>query len=162
MIDRKLAIFSRRTLILGAVAAALIGNQSPKRPPRVLFVCEHGTVKSPIARELMRRRAAERGLAVWVRSRGVAPEEGGTPELAAALAADRIDPKREPLQKLRKSDFGWADIIVHFHPVPFNASGKKLRDWGATPSPNRHYDESMASLTRAIDALLDELAGSAA
>jgi protein-tyrosine-phosphatase len=145
-------------MILGACAAMVIGNRAPHHPPRVLFVCEHGTVKSPIARELMRRRAAERGLAVSVRSRGVAPEDGTTPELVAALARDRIDPKRDPLRRLRPADLTWADIVVRFHPLPLQTGNKDVRDWGNTPSPNRAYSESMASLMRAVDALIDELA----
>jgi hypothetical protein len=43
--------------------------------PQVLFVCPYGTVKSAIARETLKRRAAEAGVAVRVRSRGARDPE---------------------------------------------------------------------------------------
>ena len=68
--------FSRRTAILAGSAFLVAATGPSRRAPHVLFVCLHGTVKSPIARELMRARARERGIAVEVRSRGIEPEEG--------------------------------------------------------------------------------------
>jgi protein-tyrosine-phosphatase len=148
---------SRRTAILSAAALLVAAKAPASRTPRVLFVCLHGTVKSPIARELMRGQAKARGIAVQTRSRGVEPEEGASPEVAAALVRDGINVKREPLRALTQADAAWADVVVFFDPLPFAVTGKDLRDWRDTPSVNQHYAEAMGLMRSRIDALLGEL-----
>jgi hypothetical protein len=65
----------RRSVLGAAFAMALVQSSNvaiaAKRPKRVLFICQFGSVKSPIARELFRRRAKERGIAVIAWSRGI-------------------------------------------------------------------------------------------
>jgi len=150
-------VYSRRSAILAAMAAMIAANAPARRTPRVLFVCEHGTVKSPIARELLRARAIARGVRVKVRSRGIAPKEAATPELAAALVRGGIDVKREPLRRLIGADAEWADIIVHFHPLPRDIPAGAARDWADTPSVNGDYTAAMARIGDRIDALLGEI-----
>jgi hypothetical protein len=48
-------------------------EESPMR--RVVFVCEHGSVKSVIAAEWFNRLAADRKVAIRAVSRGVTPDE---------------------------------------------------------------------------------------
>ena len=148
---------SRRTALLGAGAFLAMAGKSPKATPRVLFVCLHGTVKSPIAREILRNRAKARGVAVLARSRGITPEEGASPAVAAALVRDHIMVRRDRLQRLTETDGSWADIIVFFDPLPFKFAGKDLRDWTATPSVNQRYADALAAIRTQIEALLDEL-----
>jgi len=124
----------------------------------VLFVCAKGTVKSAIARELLRDKAKARGMAVKVRSRGIEPKEGATPETRLALARDRIDTRREPLRRLEAGDARWADVVIAFDPLPFAVSGADLRDWSGTPSVNAEYDAAIAAIAARVDSLLDELA----
>lgn len=157
MRDPNLAGFSRRTAILSAAALLVAAKAPARRAPRVLFVCLHGTVKSPIARELMRQQAKARGIAVQVRSRGIEPEEGASPEVAAALVRAGIDVKRDPLRALTKADAAWADVVVFFDPLPFTVTGKDLRDWRDTPSVNKSYVEALELMRGRIAALLDEL-----
>ena len=45
----------------------------------VVFVCEHGSVKSLVAQEWFNRRAKERGLAVRAVSRGITPDASVPP-----------------------------------------------------------------------------------
>jgi protein-tyrosine-phosphatase len=148
---------SRRTAILSAAALLIAAGPGGGRPPRVLFVCLHGTVKSPIARELMRGLARARGIPLEVQSRGVDPAEGASAEVAAALVRDGIDVKREPLRTLTTADAAWADMVVYFDPLPFEVTGKDQRDWRDTPSVNQHYTDSLALMRSRIAALLDEL-----
>ncbi|MEQ1616855.1 MAG: hypothetical protein ABL883_00740 [Terricaulis sp.] len=124
----------------------------------VLFVCLHGTVKSPIAREHMRRMVAERGLQANIQSRGIAPEDAVTPQLAAALAADGIDVGSEPLQQLTTADLAAADIIVLFNPLPASLGLWPARDWSDTPSMNADYPAARAALLERLADLVDELA----
>ena len=86
--------------------------------PRVLFICQFGTAKSAIARELFKRRAAERGIPVAVASRGITPE----PHLASStrdeLLTEGIVLGVQPVRKLRATDLRAADIVVVFNPLP--------------------------------------------
>lgn len=148
---------SRRTAILSAAALLIAAKLPGGRTPRVLFVCQKGTVKSPIARELLREQAKARGVSVKVQSRGVAPAEGASPEVAAALVRDGIKVKRDPLRALSKADAAWANVVVFFDPLPIEVTGKDLRDWRDTPSVNQHYAEALAQMRSRIAALLDEL-----
>lgn len=149
---------SRRIAVLGGALLALASGAKTAGIVKILFVCEAGTVKSPIAREHARRLAAARGLGVDVRSRGIAPEDHMTPQLAAALAGDRIDIAREPVLALTAADLSAADVIVVFNPLPPALGAWSVRDWTDTPSMNEDYGRARGILIPRIDALLDEVA----
>ncbi|ANY19097.1 Low molecular weight phosphotyrosine protein phosphatase [Tsuneonella dongtanensis] len=152
------ARLTRRTALLSAVCTVLVANAPPGRTPRVLFVCEKGTVKSPIAREILRSRAKERGMSVAVQSRALEPGDSAIEATKSALRHDGIDVSRQPLRKLSPADLAWADVVVAFNPLPEPGAAHTLRDWTDTPSVNASYPAAMASITERVDALLDELA----
>ena len=148
---------SRRWLL--ALAALAFGTAAAprNRPVNVLFVCEAGTVKSPIAREHMRRLVREHGAMINVQSRGIAPENHMTPELAAALMTDGIDVTREPARKLAIADLQAADVIVIFNPLPAALGVWPVRDWTDVPSMNQDYAASRAILIPRLGSLMSEL-----
>lgn len=149
---------SRRFVVIGVVAV-LGACASPRgAPQRVLFVCLHGTVKSPIAREHLRRLAAERGIALVVESRGLDPVDDVSPTLAAALRADGIDPRREEVRRLTAADIAAADIIIAFNPLPAEFGARMARDWSDVPSMNANYSAARAALIPRLEAVLDEIA----
>lgn len=148
---------ARRQLIAAVVPFAFACAVWPRDRLNVLFVCRYGTVKSPIARELARHRAADRGLRLDIVSRGLTPEDHMTPELRAALSRDGIDVSRESLRALATTDLERADIIVAFDPMPFAFGGWRTRDWSDTPSMIADYGVARAALLRRIDVLLDEI-----
>jgi protein-tyrosine-phosphatase len=151
---------TRRTAILSAAAVLIAAKAPSRRPLRVMFVCQKGTVKSPIGRELLRREAALRQLSVLARSRGIEPKEGASPTTSAALVRDGIAVKRDPLRALSRKDMAWADVVVFFDPLPqpLHLAGKDLRDWRDTPSVNQDYNAAISAITARIAVLLDELA----
>ena len=54
---------TRRSALLGGLSLVVVAQQAMSRPrtvQRVLFICQYGTAKSAIARELFRRRARQR------------------------------------------------------------------------------------------------------
>lgn len=154
--------FDRRALLV-LLAAGCAGPTWAAKPPcaprAVLFVCPAGTVKSAIAREVTRRRAAARGLDIRVSSRGVHPEDHVSPALAARLHADGLDPGAEPARPLAPVDLTVADIVVAFDEAALAPGMSRARVWD-TPSWNARYDQALAAVTRRADALLDELAAS--
>jgi protein-tyrosine-phosphatase len=155
---------SRRDFLLGTIAAGLCARAiaAPDSPPQILFVCQFGSVKSAIARELFKRRANERAIAVKVQSRGITPEAHLPADLQDVLAKDGIDPARDPLRKLEADDLRNADRVVIFDPLPAGLSAKAVDDWSDLPSMVKDYAHARAILDKRIDQLLDELAKSRA
>ena len=150
---------SRRSVALGVLllaGRAQAGTQ-PCAPPTVLFVCPAGTVKSAIARETLKRRAAQAAVAVNVASRGIHPEDHVSPALKASLAADGIDPRAEPVKALAPDDLARADIVIAFDEAAQAPGLQAARVWDI-PSWNSQYPEAKAALAARIDALLAELA----
>ena len=126
--------------------------------PKVLFICQAGTVKSAVARELFKRRAAERGVSVAVKSRGIKPEDHMSSELLAATQADGIDPKAEPAQALTVDDLRDADVVIFFDRPPSIAAASKALDWTDVPSMNADYAGTRAMILARGEGVLDQLA----
>ena len=148
-------------LLIALALAGLSSSSSAKvqpAPVRVLFVCQYGTVKSALARELFRKRAAERRIAAIAVSRGITPAEHLSAAARTSMTADGIDPARDPLRKLAPGDLRKADIVVIFNPLPVKLATRPTRDWEATRSVNDDYPNARPELDRRIDALLDEIA----
>ncbi len=159
MADQTLPGPSRRTLILLAavlVAPARPALAAPCAPARVLLVCPAGTVKSAIAREVLKRRAAERRVPVLAASRGVTPADHVSPGLAAHLRADGIDAGAQPLSRFEPADLKGVDVVIAFDEAAALPALRGARVW-ATPSWNDDYAAAKAALAPQIDALLDEL-----
>ncbi len=125
-------------------------------PVKVLFVCQAGTVNSPIAREQLKRGAKQRGIPLSVQARGVKPEDHLTPILVAQLSVDGIDPAAEPVRALRPRDIINADIVVVFNEAAQAPGLASARAWVIPPW--RNYAQAKAQMTARTDALLDELA----
>jgi protein-tyrosine-phosphatase len=131
-------------------------QSAPCPPPSVLFVCPAGTVKSAIARETLKRRAAELGFPLRVTSRGVQVEDHVSPALAANLKADGLDPAREPARALASADVKAADIVIAFDEAAQAPELKGARSWD-TPSWNSDYARAKAALAAHVERLLVEL-----
>ena len=152
----------RRMLLCGALAvgvAAAAAHASASGPaPSVLFICQFGSVKSAIARELFRDRAMARGVPVRLISRGITPERHASARLLKQLQIDHIDPDRQPLTRLDGADLGSADIVVLFDRLPPELARPDARDWTEMPSMNDRYTAARAFLDPRLDRLLDEIA----
>ena len=150
---------TRRTALLGlAAATAFPAPAFAMRLPRVLFVCQAGTVKSAVARELMRKRASERGIGVTVWSRGIAPADHMTAPIRQRLIAEfGIDPANERAKTLRQSDLDRADIAALFDHRPPSLHKAGALNWTDQPSLLGQFDASMAYLEAHISALLDRM-----
>jgi len=157
-------VINRRKLLglglaLGVGGVLGSGPAEAAAEKTILFVCQAGTVKSAIARELFRARASVRGIAINAISRGLKPEDHVSPALKAHLTADGIDTLRDPLRALDQATLDRADVVVLFDPLPPSLSRPDARDWTATPSMNDDYARSRAFMDAHIEALLTEIAG---
>ena len=143
--------------VTGLLASASATHPTGK-PTKILFVCQAGTAKSPIAREILKQRAKERGIRVDVLSRGIVVEDHVSPQLKANLRADGIDTAIEPAVQLTYPDWATADILVNFNPLPASVKTRDIRDWTDVPSVNDDYANALAIMKQRIDALLTEIA----
>lgn len=143
---------------LALILALVIPDAALAKAPVVLFVCQFGSVKSPVSRELFRRRAIERGIAVAAFSRGITPEAHVAPRLRAQLQAEGINPESDGLNALTQHDLRHASITVVFDPLPRGWVGKQVQDWTDTGSFNDSYEAEKPRLVARIDALLDTIA----
>jgi len=152
--------WSRRRLIVAslAVSASAIAKTSPHKVERVLFICQFGTAKSAIAREVFRRRALERGITTTAFSRGITLADHISPPLRKILSAEGIDPGADAAQVLSPADLQHADIVVAFTPLPAAAKLADLRDWSDMLSFNDDYSNARPMLNKRIDDLLDSIA----
>ena len=151
-------LIDRRRIVLGALllAGPGVAVARPCAPPSVLFVCPAGTVKSAIARETLRARAARAGVAVDVRSRGLHIEDHVSPGLAAALAADGVNPAAEAARPLQDADLERADIVIVFDEAAQAPRLRQARVWNV-PSWNSDYAAARAALATQVEALITEL-----
>lgn len=153
---------NRRLLIAAFAALAVTGSSggfaAPGTPPKILFVCQYGTVKSPTARELFKRRAAEKGVAVEASSRGMTPQDHLPPSLRDRLAAEGVDVTVEPTRQLTAADIDAADVVVIFDALPANLHPRLLLDWSDLPSLVNSYDTAKLDLDRRIEALVSTVA----
>jgi hypothetical protein len=152
-VSRRSALFAAACFVVGCATTA----EPARTPTKVLFVCQYGTVKSAIAREQLRRLAAARTLRVQVTSRGISPEDHISPALAAAVARDGLDIRREPIRTLTANDLSGADVIVVFDTLPAGLGSWPVRDWSDLPSMNADYEHAREILVNRISVLLDEL-----
>jgi protein-tyrosine-phosphatase len=155
---------SRRAFMLGTLVILAAGAKSATAgnataPPTVLFVCQFGSVKSAIARELFKKMASERGVSVKVISRGITPEQHAAPALLERLRSEGIDPSADPLRQLDSAVLGSADVVVLFDPLPTSLVRQDARDWSRMPSMNSDYDQARRFLEPRMQALLQELRG---
>jgi hypothetical protein len=151
---RAFAAASLLSVIYAASGCALRANAQPHR---IVFVCQAGTAKSPIAREIFKERARERGVSVDVSSRGLVIEDHVSPELKAKLHRDGINTQAEPALVLSQADWSTADILINFNPLPSSVEHGDIRDWSDLPSVNNDYENARIILDRRIDDLITEL-----
>ena len=106
---------------------------------------------------MMKQRAAERGIAIDVRSRGITPREHVSPALATALRAEGVDTHAQPLTALAPEDVKAATVVVEFEPPSAAGRSSNAVNWSVLPSFNTDYARARPLLVARIDRLLSEL-----
>jgi protein-tyrosine-phosphatase len=165
-LNRDAAGFTRRNMMIATCAALAIAGcvdsrTLAARSPTILFICQFGTAKSPIAREVFRRVAREQHVDAHAISRGLTLEDHLSPEIRARLTHDGIMTDADPLAILTPDDWRSADIVIAFNPLPLDVRPANLRDWTSVPSFNQDYDNALADMTQRVRALVAELSRAA-
>jgi protein-tyrosine-phosphatase len=151
-------------LIAAIFASSGIGQDAapPQLEPAasVVFVCQHGNVKSLIAASLFEQAARKRGLRFRAVSRGVNPEAGVPPSIVDALRGDGVEVAGFEPQPLTPDDISTASHVIALG-VDLSESirGEQVTTerWNDVPPASVDYAAARAALMRHIDVLLDQL-----
>jgi arsenate reductase (thioredoxin) len=127
----------------------------------VVFVCQHGNVKSLIAAEWFNRLAAERGVSMRAVSRGLTPENPVPPPIAEALRRDGLDVAGFQARALAPADLAPARRVVLIGveaPSWLDRRPGLVEAWDGIPAASESYAASRDALRARIAALLDAFA----
>jgi arsenate reductase (thioredoxin) len=151
------------------VVAALVSLSAPrdlaaqrKSPPAaktVLFVCEHGTVKSLLAKVLFEQYAQEVGFQMRAESRGTRVDSIVPPWMLQGLASDHVDLGSWRPQALNASDLAAASYVISFDvPEGATAAAKAPRiQWDGLPSVTQSYANGRDAIKARVHQLVDSL-----
>jgi hypothetical protein len=157
-------------LARGLRAALDLANVKPQSPglagaqrARLVFVCEHGSVKSLVASLYFNRRAQQRGLPYRAVARGVAPDTAVPLSVREGLKADGFDVSDFVPQLFQASDAEHAALVVSFDRDITKMVGGSVRHlkWDDLPGVLADYPRGRDAIVRQVDALVDDLARSA-
>jgi protein-tyrosine-phosphatase len=135
-----------------------------KHRSQVVFVCEHGSVKSLVAASYFNRRAQERGLPFHAVARGVAPEPSVPGPVREGLRRDGFDISESSPQSFKASELDGAALVVSFDQDITKTVGGRTRHlrWDGLPDVLPDYSHGRDAIVQRVDALMDELAPSTA
>jgi arsenate reductase (thioredoxin) len=160
----------RATAIINATIVSVFGlvlacstQQMERQHAQVLFICEHGNVKSLMAASYFNRLAQERGLPYRAVPRGTAPNATTVPPaIIANLRKDGIDVSSFHPSGLSNSDLDRsARVITIGVELPKEAQSlvrTRLEKWNDVPAATIDYSEANKSLKAHLAKLVDELA----
>jgi arsenate reductase (thioredoxin) len=155
------------SLLLGAFLLGLSGEASsqrvltPSEPAQVVFVCEHGSVKSLVAMTFFNQRAQARGLPYRAIARGTAPEPIVPAPVRDGLRSDGFEVFAFAPRKFEASDAEYALLVVSFdQDIGKTVGAKRYVKWDDLPGVLTDYTRGRDEILRHVDELINELAGS--
>jgi arsenate reductase len=134
-------------------------QEEPTTAP-VVFVCEHGNVKSLIAASLFEQLAKQRGLPFRAVSRGISPDAGVPPRIVDALRSDGVETASYTPQRLTPGDVSTASRVIAIGielPSFIRTEQIPSEVWSDVPPASVDYAAARAALLRHIDVMLDEM-----
>ena len=149
-------------IALGSLALALgtqARAQDSAKAARIVFVCEHGSVKSLVAMEYFNRGAKARGVPYRAVARGTTPESTVPTAVREGLRSDGFDVSAFEPSKLEASDVAHAALIVSFDQDVASVVGTQSRysKWDDLPGVLTDYARGKDEIVRHVDALIEEL-----
>ena len=134
-------------------------SRSPAAPDTVLFICEHGTVRSLLAKLLFEEYAKEVGLTMVAVSRGTAIDSAVAPWMTRSLASDGFLIGTWHPQRLAATDLAHARHVVSFDvPTAVSASTHAPREqWDGFPSVSANYAAGRNTIAVRVRHLVDSL-----
>ena len=155
-------MIARSVALLVAAASVVSGQQAPsaKDSQTVVFVCEHGTVKSVVALAWFKRLSRERKLPFRAVSRGTAPDSALPTFMRSALARDGFDFAAFVPTRFTERDLESVLVVSFDQPgVAAIARGRVPSiAWDNLPSVSANYATGSDAIRLRVAALVDSLA----
>ena len=128
-------------------------------PANVVFVCEHGTVKSLVAIEEFNRIAKERGLGVRAVSRGTRPDTTVPTPVRAGLTADGFDVSGFRATLFERRDLQNTLLVVALDAEVDSVVDRKVpvERWDRLPSVTADYKTARTAIVERVRRLVDSL-----
>lgn len=146
------------TLVLWACAAARASAADyPAEMQPVLFVCEHGSVKSLLARLLFEQAAAEQGLAMPGVSRGTVPDAEVPEWMRTALERDGFHIGAWRPTALSEADIRSARFVVTFDVSLTFEGDAEIERWDGLPAVSKDYVAGRDAIAARVKQLIAEL-----
>ncbi len=143
------------TLIAAATLAFAAAEEKPTGT--IVFVCEHGTVKSVIAMQLFNKLAAERGSSLRAVSRGTSPDSLVPDPIAQALSRDGLKPLGFKAKGFTRADLKNAARVVSIGAdvlTVTKGSAVPVEAWNEIPAASVDYAAARDALKAKIVDLL--------
>lgn len=154
-----LSLFALALALGSQVGAQSPGTTSKSEPARVVFVCEHGSVKSLVGAVYFNRWAEQRGLTYRAVARGVAPDSSVPSPVRKGLWIDGFSVSTFVPQPLTASDVASAWLVVSFdQDVTKLVGSTRYLQWDGLPGVLADYPRGRDAIVGRVQALLDELA----
>jgi arsenate reductase len=163
MIDSRPCVQAAAVLLLCiavSIGAAAASEQGAESPATILFVCEHGVGRSPIAAAYFNRLAKEKGLPYRATFRGTDPDAALPPIVRDGLTRDGFDVSALTPARVTPDDLRDAERIVVFGCLlPGRAAvEQKVIDVNGTPGPGDGYDQARDAIRKHVERLVESLA----
>ena len=145
------------------LVAALLSLAVQQPPRKVVFVCEHGTVKSVVALEYFNRMARARHLNVEAISRGTRPDSLVPTPVRRGLTDDGFDLGLFRPAKFSRDDLASAILVVSLDAdvdsiVRDALPALPVARWNGLPSVTANYANGRAAIEANVARLIDSLA----
>lgn len=150
--------------LAASVASAQVARATPAQDStRVVFVCEHGSVKSLVAVAYFNRTARERGLPFSAISRGTNPDSLVPGPIRDGLARDGFDVSTfRPIQFAAGDVQGAALLVAFDQDVSATLNGTvPIARWDSLPALSRDYRVGRDSIRARVAKLVVALAAKA-
>ncbi len=124
----------------------------------LVFICVHGSAKSLIAAEHVRRLAAQRGLDIGVISAGTEPDLEIPAYVTKGLLKDGIDVRGRVPRKLAREDLtkAWRVISLGCHLGDMALPGLIVERWDDVPPVSENFGLARETILGHLHRLLDE------
>lgn len=143
---------------MATVSCDIWGCDVQQRPIDVLFVCLHGSAKSVIAAEHLRRLARARGLSVEAESAGLEPDDSIPAHVVAGLAADGIAIGNRRPERYDSALLASSCLVVAFGCDPAIAdSSRSATRWDDVPAVSDGYAAARDVIVAHVAALVEDM-----
>ena len=160
-----------RLTVIRTIAIAALGvlwcfptqcNAQAATRSQVLFVCEHGNVKSLMAASYFNQLAQERQLSFHAVARGSKPSSKTVPPvIVQELRRDGFDVSKFHPSKVSLSDVSASERVVligtTLPPEAWEEGASKIEQWNDVPPADVDYAATRESLKSHVTKLVDQL-----